>query len=97
MITDIAIDNLNKYIACASDKGTIHIFSTSGESENKKSAWSALAGAIGYLGSSWSFAQFRVKDTTCKVAIIDNNIFAISKAGNYFMGEIKQGEIALKL
>jgi len=55
VITDICIDSTNRFIACASDKGTIHLFSA-GEGENKKSAWSALAGAIGYLGSSWSFA-----------------------------------------
>lgn len=58
IITDIGIDPANKLVCCASDKGTIHIFSATGdqESTNKKSAWSALSGAIGYLGSSWSFA-----------------------------------------
>jgi WD40 repeat protein len=101
VITDICIDPNNNNIACASDKGTIHIFSASatndGEKTNKKSAWSALAGAVGYLGSNWSFAQFRVKHSSCKVAIIDNKIFAISKSGNYFMGDIKDGDIAVKL
>lgn len=97
VITDIGIDVKNKYIACASDKGTIHVFSASSEGENKKSAWSALSGAIGYLGSSWSFAQFRVKDSNCKVAIIDNKIFAISKNGHYFMGEVNQGDIPVKM
>lgn len=38
VITDICIDATNKYIACASDKGTIHIFAAGG-GENKKSAW----------------------------------------------------------
>lgn len=97
VITDIAIDPMNKFIACASDKGTIHIFSTSQGGENKKSTWSALSGAIGYLGSSWSFAQFRVKDSSCKVALLDNKIFAISKNGHYFMGEINQGDVNIKL
>jgi hypothetical protein len=97
VITDIAIDIKNNFIACASDKGTIHVFSASSEGGNKKSAWSALSGAFGYLGSQWSFAQFRVKDSSCKVSIIDNKIFAISKGGHYFMGEINSGEIEVKM
>ena len=99
VITDICIDPQNNNIACASDKGTIHIFSTAtdGEKTNKKSTWSALAGAVGYLGSAWSFAQFRVKQNHCKVAIIDNKIFAISKSGNYYMGKISKDEIKVDL
>lgn len=96
IITDLTIDPSNKIIACASDKGTIHIFSAE-QGENKKSTWSALSGAIGYLGSAWSFAQFRVKDSACKIAIIENKIFAISKGGHYFMSEIGQGELGVKV
>ena len=93
VITDISIDPLNEYVSSASDKGTIHVFKIEKGSEadvqNKKSALSALGGAIGYFGSKWSFSQFRVKDSHCKCAIIDKRIFAISVEGNYFMGEIQ--------
>ena len=100
VITDLTIDPNNKFISCSSDKGTIHIFfiDQAGETEekNKKSALSALSGAVGYFGSNWSYAQFRVKDNSCKCAIIDGKIFAISEIGNYFMGDIAQGEIKIK-
>ena len=80
VITDVSIDPTNKYVCCSSDKGTIHVFSLTGEKEeqNKKSALSAMSGMIGYFGSKWSFSQFRVKDANCKCAIIDKSIFAIS-------------------
>ena len=78
-ITDLGIDPNNNYVCCASDKGTIHIFTTKADTgENKKSALSAMSGMIGYFGSSWSFSQFRVKDSACKCAILDNKVFAIS-------------------
>jgi len=51
---------------------------------------------IGYFGSTWSFSQFRVKDSSCKCAIIDRKVFAISKEGNYFMGEISSGDIKIE-
>ena len=97
VITDVSIDPTNKQVCCSSDKGTIHIFNTTPDKgENKKSALSAMSGMIGYFGSSWSFSQFRVKDSDCKCAIIDNKIFAISKQGNYFMSEINQGELKIE-
>lgn len=37
-----------------------------------------------------------MKDQSCKNAIIDNKVFAISKEGNYFMGDIAQGDIKIK-
>ena len=52
-ITDIALDPLKQYISAASDKGTIHVFTT-GEVEgvkNKKSGMSGLGGMMSYFGS----------------------------------------------
>lgn len=77
VITDLTIDPSNKFLACASDKGTVHVFSVGGE-ENKKSKLSAISGMVGYFGSTWSFSQFKLKDSHCKIAIIDNKVFAIS-------------------
>ena len=84
VITDITIDNTNSYVSCASDQGTIHVFkldknSTEQGPENKKSALAGLAGALSYFGSKWSFSQFRVNDSSCKCAILDKRIFAISR------------------
>ena len=56
-ITDVGLDPTNKFLCCASDKGTIHVFSVTGnESENKTSTLSAMSGMIGYFGSKWSFS-----------------------------------------
>lgn len=97
VITDLSISRDNKLVCCSSDKGTVHVFSNNGEEkENKKSSLSAISGVIGYFGSTWSLAQFRVKDSTCKIAIVDNKIFSISKEGNYFWGDITQGDIKIK-
>ena len=54
----MSLDPTNKFVCCASDKGTIHVFSVTGnnESENKTSALSAMSGMIGYFGSKWSFS-----------------------------------------
>jgi len=81
-------------VSCASDQGTIHVFkiekeaNTNDEMKNKQSTWAGLAGAVSYFGSKWSFSQFRVKDSFCKCAILNKKIFAISKQGNYYMGEV---------
>lgn len=56
VITDLCIDNKNKYLSCFSDKGTVHVYSLTGEEgENKKSKLSAISGMVGYFGSTWSF------------------------------------------
>jgi len=55
VITDITIDSANHFMACCSDKGTVHVFSLKPQVENKKSNLSALSGVVGYFGSTWSF------------------------------------------
>ena len=93
VITDICIDVTNKYVSCASDQGTIHVFNIKKDEAvereeeadegqavlNKKSTFKGLSGAFSYFGSEWSFQQFKVKDSHCKCAIINNKIFGISK------------------
>ena len=71
-ISSISFDKETKFLACSSDKGTIHIFKI--DSHNKK-----------YF--SWlpdkSIAQFRLKEVgICKLEE-DNSIILISKEGNY--------------
>lgn len=41
-----------------------------------------------YFDSEWSFAQFRIIDSSAICAIKDNKIIAISKEGNYYLAEI---------
>lgn len=79
VITDISIDPENKYVCCASDKGTIHIFSIDHQSQmNKQSSWRSMKGVLSYFGSNWSFSQLKAKDRNCKCAIIGDKIFVIS-------------------
>ena len=99
LISDIYMDKDNKYVCCASDTGTVHIFSmenNNNEDENKKSSLSAMGGMFSYFGSSFSFAQLRVGDTDCMCAIIGKKVFAISKNGTYYMSEITEGELEIK-
>ena len=92
MISDISFDPSNDYVACASDKGTIHLFHTNKQdSSNTTSKLSALSGAIGYFGSSWSACQMKINDTYSKCAVNNGKVFAISTEGNYFMGSIGDG------
>jgi len=94
LISDIIIDKDNKYISCASDKGTAHIFALKGgEVENKKSSLYALGG--GYFGGQWSFGQFKVKDPVCKLALLEDKIFAVSTQGRYFQGTVGKDEIKI--
>lgn len=41
-----------------------------------------------YFDSEWSFAQFRIIDSSAICAIKDNKVIAISKEGNYYLAEI---------
>jgi hypothetical protein len=56
------------------------------EEGNKKSSLSALSGVVSYFGSKWSASQMRIGDTYSKCALLNGKVFAISTAGNYFMG-----------
>jgi WD40 repeat protein len=95
MISDISFDPQNQIVAVASDKGTIHMFNMS-EQGNKKSSLSALSGVVSYFGSKWSASQMRINDTYSKCALNNGKIFAISTAGNYFVGQIGEGNIKVE-
>lgn len=40
-----------------------------------------------YFTSEWSFAQFRIQDMYPLCVINDKNVIAISKDGNFYVGE----------
>jgi len=78
----ISFDKSSKWLACTSNKGTVHIFSLAetykmgyeGDHEahkdikNKTSAFKFMKGLIPYFNSEWSFAQFRIQDSKAIVA-----------------------------
>jgi WD repeat-containing protein 45 len=97
VVSDISFDPDNQYVACASDKGTVHMFNLGDEASNKKSSFSALSGMVSYFGSKWSASQMRINDTFSKCALMNGKIFAISTAGNYFVGEIGEGNIKVDM
>jgi hypothetical protein len=41
-----------------------------------------------YFNSEWSFAQFRIIDSTALCAIKENKVITVSKEGNYYLAEI---------
>ena len=90
VISDLTIDRNNEFCACASDQGTIHLYKI-GE-ENKKSNLQGLSKLSSFFGSEWSTSQLRVNDSYCKIAILNNKIFAISKSGKYYMAPIEDGQ-----
>ena len=67
-IYSIAFDFASSYIACSSNKGTIHIFNVkkeeNTETQNQKSIFGTVVSFFGiqneYLNSEWSFAQYRL-------------------------------------
>jgi WD40 repeat protein len=76
-------DGSIRWLACSSDKGTIHIFSLAAAAssaapaeaaagtapQNKRSKLSFLKPLVPkYFGSQWSFAQFRVPDKNTQLA-----------------------------
>jgi WD40 repeat protein len=75
-ILSISFDKETKFLACSSDKGTIHIFKI--DIQNKKNFIS-----IWYFNDNKSIAQFRLKEIGyCRLAE-DNSIILISFEGNY--------------
>lgn len=83
-IYSVAFEHNEKWLACSSDSGTIHIFalkplgkeSPNGEDEqeskNKKSKLSILKVFNSYFDSEWSFAQYKCQDKRTKVAFLSD-------------------------
>ena len=96
-IYSIAFDSNSKYLACSSDRGTIHIFNLKNDvndnnneqqAENMKSSFGKFLSFFNfkndYLSSEWSFAQFKISSTKAIVAFgPDNTILVITAEGKY--------------
>ena len=112
-IYSLAFDFKSRFIACSSNKGTVHIFNINNDEidEKNKNQKSILGNVVKYLGfkneylsSEWSFAQYRL---TCKEKNIisfnhekDDIIIVITLNGKYYQGifdKKKKGEIQTNL
>ena len=98
-IYSLAFDFKSRYIACSSNKGTVHIFYIKNEEidDNNKNQKSIIGNVVSYFGfkneylsSEWSFAQYRL---TCKEKNIisfchekDDIIIVVTMNGKYFQG-----------
>jgi len=78
--------NLNsKLLACSSNHGTIHIFSISNEVKNSTSKFSFASSFVSFLGSEWSFAQFKLSDKKPICNFLENdNLIVLSISGKYY-------------
>ena len=100
-IYSLAFDIKSKYIACSSNKGTIHIFnihndkSGGNDLKNQKSIFGNIVSFLGYqneyLNSEWSFSQYRLNFKEKSVVSFgneDNNtIIVITQNGKYYNGK----------
>ena len=112
-IYSLAFDFKSRFIACSSNKGTVHIFNINNDeidekNKNQKSIFGNVVKYLGfkneYLSSEWSFAQYRL---TCKEKNIisfnhekDDIIIVITLNGKYYQGIFdtkKKGEIQTNL
>ena len=95
-INTIVFEPNNKYLACGSDKGTIHIFHIKSRGwdsgNNQKNMLGKIAGFLylkkEYLDSEWSFAQFKIPNikSICTFGP-DDSIIVISSDGKYYQAK----------
>jgi WD40 repeat protein len=99
-IYSLCFDFKSLYLACSSNKGTVHIFNikndeNKNEAQNQKSVIGSFVSFLGiqneYLNSEWSFAQYRLpyKEKTLVSFAPDNtpNVIVLTYDGMYHQGE----------
>ena len=95
-IYSLIFDYKSQYIACSSNKGTIHIFNVKNEQhvvQNQKSIFGTITSFFGiqseYLNSEWSFAQYRLdyKDKSVISFYNEDSIIVLTSDGKYYLGE----------
>ena len=108
-IYNLVFDFKSQYIACSSNKGTIHIFNVKNEKnvvQNQKSIFGTITSFFGiqseYLNSEWSFSQYRLdyKGKSVISFFNDDNIIVLTFNGKYYLGEFninKGGECTTSL
>ena len=95
-IYNLVFDFNSKYLACSSNKGTIHIFNIKNEInfvQNQKSIFGTITSFFGihseYLNSEWSFAQYRLdyKGKSIISFFDKDSIIVLTSKGKYYLGE----------
>lgn len=95
LIHSLCFDDLSEWLACSSDKGTIHIYKIQEEEKealtvaNPKSKWNwpAVKNWLPkYFHSEWSFAQYRIGDTSKTIVTFGpkHSIVIVSLEGNIY-------------
>jgi len=87
------------YLACSSDKGTIHIFVLAPQQDkgeaNTTSTLGFLKGMLPkYFNSEWSYAQFRVPETSktiCAFGAEKNTIVVVGVDGTFYIASFENG------
>lgn len=107
----LCFDYQTKYLACSSNKGTVHIFNVKNEKnevQNQKSIFGTISSFFGiqseYLNSEWSFAQFRINSKERSVVSFcpdgTPSVMVLTSEGKYYQGSFdpnKGGECATVL
>lgn len=100
-IQSICFDKNTYWLACSSDKGTVHVFSLAeqhklvyGEDvadiKNRTSVFGFMKGIIPYFNSVWSLSKFRIPESRSVVAFGPPDkccIIVITYDGKYYLAE----------
>jgi len=95
-IYNLVFDQKSQYLACSSNKGTIHIFNIKNEQnvvQNQKSIFGTITSFFGiqseYLNSEWSFAQYHLeyKGKSIITFYDKDSVIVLTSKGQYFLGE----------
>jgi WD repeat-containing protein 45 len=86
-IHSICFDSTSSVVVVSSDKGTVHLFSLTGDIKNSESSLKGIGSWFtSYAVSKWSFASFRIPEvrTICCFGAEPNTVIAVCADGTYF-------------
>lgn len=93
----ISFDSGYNYIACTSDRGTVHVFYIGKEEgdKNRKSVFRKIfSNEKSYFNSEWSFSKYKIGTVKSIVAFGENNnIFVITSEGKFYELEYVFGKV----
>lgn len=103
VICSLSFDRSNRYIACSSDRYTIHVFVTGQvgkdveeekEGDKPRNQYSFFGKFLGkassYFSSEWSSGQVKIGEANaiCKFSNEDDMLYVVSKDGKFYKIEI---------
>lgn len=97
IIHNLTFDPESKYLACCSDRKTIHVFKI-GQKGNQTSYFSMMSPVISYCGSEWSFANVWLENEFHPIAsIINDHLYVLTLKGKYYKAKItaEGGQLAI--